>query len=359
MLTILQVITDRDRRGAQVFATDLHGAVEASGAEVSTVALAPGSHGDQLDVDTLGPTRRSTTTLRELRRRAARVDVVIAHGSTTLPMSALALTRSSTPFVYRQISDPGYWAGSWSRRERTALFLRRAAAVVALSDDTADLVAQHFRLPRQRIRAIPNAVPEHAFQPATEEDRRVARSRLGLSQHSTVAAYVGALVPEKGVDRAIQAVRSTDDLYLVIAGDGPERARLGELVPPDQTDRVRFVGSVDDPRVVYAAADFLALPSRAGDSMPAVLIEAGLCGVPSISTDVGAIGDVVVDGVTGIMLDSADDAGVIRAFGAMTANAQQRRAYGDAALSHCRSGFTIEATAPTWIDVCQEAADGV
>src|SRR4051812_300012 len=117
MNEILQVVTDDDRRGAQVFACDLHDALERREHVVTTVALAPGVVGG-LDLPVLGSKRLAYGTLRALRRLADRHEVVIAHGSSTLPACALGLAASRTPFVYRQISDSLFWAPSRARRLR-------------------------------------------------------------------------------------------------------------------------------------------------------------------------------------------------------------------------------------------------
>ena len=116
---VLQVITDTDRRGAQVFATDL-GAELQDEFDVRTVALAPGRD-RALDVDVLGPSRRSPKTLRALRTAARHAAIVIAHGSSTLPASAVALVGSGVPFVYRQISDPVFWTPTAAKRLRVRL----------------------------------------------------------------------------------------------------------------------------------------------------------------------------------------------------------------------------------------------
>ncbi len=66
---ILQVVTDTDRRGAQVFATDLHAAFERAGRNVRTVALAPGATGG-LDIPVLGTRRMGLATLPRVAARA-------------------------------------------------------------------------------------------------------------------------------------------------------------------------------------------------------------------------------------------------------------------------------------------------
>src|SRR4051812_22391837 len=97
LLKVLQLITDRDRRGAQVFALDLAAGLQALGATVDTVALAPGTHGDRLPVRALGARRLGFDTLKKLRSAALGYDVVVAHGSSTLPASALALIGTGLP----------------------------------------------------------------------------------------------------------------------------------------------------------------------------------------------------------------------------------------------------------------------
>src|SRR5215469_13707106 len=129
--TVLQVITDTDRRGAQVFAMDLHAALTRRGDRVRTVALAPGRTGG-LDVPVLGRRRLSLGTLRRLTTEARSAQVLVAHGSTTLPACAVVSAFSRTPFVYRQISDSLYWARSAGRRWRVRVELTRAARTVAL-----------------------------------------------------------------------------------------------------------------------------------------------------------------------------------------------------------------------------------
>ena len=149
MTACLHLVTDRDRRGAQVHAMDLAAGLERWGQDTEVVALAPGQHGDLLDIEALGPWRRSPATLRELRQRAADVDVVVAHGSATLSACVLGLAGISTPFVYRQISDPLFWAGSLARRSRVGAMIRRASRVgmyfTYLFGDETDVFPGFFR----------------------------------------------------------------------------------------------------------------------------------------------------------------------------------------------------------------------
>lgn len=346
---VLQIVTDRDRRGAQVFALDLHHGLKERGVTVETVALSEGRQGDLLEIESLGPSRRSLATLRALRARAQKYDIVIAHGSSTLFACAVSLAFTGIPFIYRQISDPLFWAATWPRRLRVAVTIRRAAAIVALSESTAGVLVDHYWLSPDSIAVIPNAVPVGNFHVASEEERLLARERMGLPCSRPVLAYVGALAEEKGVNLVIECVGEIDQASALVVGAGPERSRLNQLAKRIAPGRVVFTGPLDETLDAFSAADILLLPSLGGDSMPAVLIEAGLCGLPAISTPVGAITDIVVDGKTGAVVPIGDLAALISATRELLAKPAKRRSMGEAALEHCRSQFTIEVTTSQWL----------
>jgi glycosyltransferase involved in cell wall biosynthesis len=353
---VLQLITDRDRRGAQVFALDLQSGLEEIGFRATTIALRQGQHGDLLPLEVLGSSPRSWRTLRSLRSHVREFDVVIAHGSSTLFACSLALAFTGVPFVYRQISDPLYWAATWRRRIRVAAMIRRAAAIVALSDGTSQVLTRHYWLKPDRSCVIPNAVPVGNFRPANASDRERARERFGLPTTPLVVAYVGALAEEKGVELVVRCIASVPPASALIVGDGPDRQRLEQLAAEGAPGRVFFAGAIDDSQDAFAAADLVVLPSRGGDSMPAVLIEAGLCGLATVVTPVGAITDVVVDGVSGVVVPIDDLTAFTSAVSDLLDDHDRRNKLGSAAAAHCRENFTIEATAPQWAQLLRSVA---
>jgi glycosyltransferase involved in cell wall biosynthesis len=343
------VVTDTDRRGAQVFATDLHVALADRGWTVRTAALAPGPTGG-LDLPVLGPSRLNPRTLRALRAAARAADVVVAHGSTTLPACALALAGTGVPFVYRQISDSLFWASSPARRARVRFGLRRAARVVALWEGSAQVLTDDFGVPREDIAVVPNGVPSSRFPllPHHPDPDPAARRRLGLDPDQPTVAVLGALVPEKGGAVAIEAVADLPGVQLVVAGDGPERPTLAALGSGTAPGRVHLVGSVADPLEVYRAADVVVLPSLGGDSMPAVLIEAGLCGVPVVATPVEGIPEIVVADETGLLVPVGDAPALARAIRALLGQPERATALAEAHRTRCLDRFEIGPVAERW-----------
>ncbi|MCC5954234.1 MAG: glycosyltransferase [Acidimicrobiia bacterium] len=350
-MRVLHVVTDTDRRGAQVFATDLDEALRMAGVDSSVVALTAGTVGG-LDLPTLGPSRRSSSTLRVLRRTAARADVVVAHGSTTLPACAVALAGSPTPFVYRQISDSLFWAPSWHRRLRVRTAMSRAAAIVALWDGSAATLVEHLGVGADKIAVIPNGVPPARFPPLEPSERASAGAAFDIPGDAFVVACVSALAYEKGVDLVLGALEFLpDDVHLLVAGDGPERAHLERTAAREAPGRVHFTGSLSEPRQAFATADVVALASRGGDSMPATLIEAGLLGLPSVATPVEGIVEIIDDGVTGSLLFAATPRAVANAVDALRGDADARHRLGAAARQHCLERYAIEVVAEAWSEV--------
>jgi glycosyltransferase involved in cell wall biosynthesis len=231
--------------------------------------------------------------------------------------------------------------------------LARARAVVALSEFNRAQLVEWIGVPERKIRVVPNGVPAAAFSPADEAARRAARAALGLDDRATILV-VGALVPEKGVDVAIECAGRLPHAQLVVAGDGPARNSLESLAAARAPGRVRFLGSLPDIVPAYHAADMIVFPSRGGDAMPAALLEAGLCGLPAVATAVGAIPEVIVDDVTGVVVAAADPGPIAEALGALLADADRRRTLGHAARARCLAKYSIEAVAGAWERVLRE-----
>lgn len=350
---VLQVITSSVRRGAERFAVALEPELKQRGLRVRTVALVDGGPGG-FDVDVLGDTRLGLSTLRALRSEAGRASVVIAHGSSTLPAAAMALAGLGVPFIYRNIGDPYYWGSSMARRVRSGAFLSRAEGVVALTSTTAGRITDHYWVDAERIHVIPRGIPEEQFPRRSPEDRAQARRDFGFHQNERVAVCVGALSPEKNNTLAIDAMALLPDRWhLLIAGDGPDEALVRAAAEERGDGRVQTLGAIERPAELMTAADVLLLPSDT-EGLPGVVIEAGLIGVPAVSTDVGFIRDIVADGVSGHLVPLGDAEAMAAAVLAAEPNLDE---LGAEAFERCQRGFSMRSAAERWFDVLQATAD--
>ena len=289
---------------------------------------------DRLPIEALPGGRWSPRGLLALRRLARVADVCVAHGSISLPAIALARVTGGAPFVYRGIGEPLYWSSTRSRLLRTRAFLGRAAAVTAVWSGTARVLVERFGVPAERVHVIPRGVDAARFPVTTAARRAEARAALGVD--GLVVALVGALSPEKRVDRAVEVVGRVPEATLLVAGDGP--------VEVPESTQVRRLGSLADVGPVLAAADVLLLTSDT-EGIPGVVIEAAFTGLPTIATRVGGITDVVDDGRTGFLFEPGDVSGMADA---VRRTAAARDSLGAAAREHCLATFELSVIADRW-----------
>lgn len=163
---------------------------------------------------------------------------------------------------------------------------RGVAAYIALSHFVRNKYAQSD-IPRNRVHVKPNFVDPDPGE----------RVRPG-----DYALYVGRLSPEKGVSTLVEAWRRVPpNVPLVIAGDGPLRQQLEAVVESKQLHNVRFVGRLGRDQVFDAMknAAFLIVPSIWNEPFGLIIAEAFACGTPVLGACVGAIPEMIEDGVSG------------------------------------------------------------
>jgi glycosyltransferase involved in cell wall biosynthesis len=352
--TVLHVLATDDRRGAESFALSLSAELAARGWSSDAVALARGHSGSGHDVVVLGARRLGIQSLRRLRGRARSADVVVAHGSTTLPACSLALAGTGVPFVYVNIGDPLYWAATRTRRWRVRRMLARADRVAAIAHGSAAILMRHFGVGRGKVATIPNGRRAADFPFADAAARVKARSQLGLAADTDIVVYLGALSPEKRVDLAVDAVSRLVDTTLVVVGGGPLRGELEALAAARAPGRVIFAGQSDAPARMLAAADALVLPSDS-EGLPGVLIEAGLTGLPAVVTDVGWASEIVRDGESGFIVPR-DRADLLA--DRLAIAIEHRDRLGRAARAHCLEEFEMDVVVTAWERLLGDTALG-
>jgi glycosyltransferase involved in cell wall biosynthesis len=174
-----------------------------------------------------------------------------------------------------------YWRGAW----------HQPTIYIALGRFLREKLMS-WGIPAEKIVVKPHFVPYDPGPP------------VAVRQH---ALFVGRISVEKGLDLLLD-VWSPDSIPLVIAGDGPSRARLEQRALREQKSNVRFVGHQDQNGIsqLMKHAQFLVMPSVWYETFGLVLIEAYAHGVPVIATNMGAMADVVRHGVTGLLFGIND-----------------------------------------------------
>jgi glycosyltransferase involved in cell wall biosynthesis len=130
-----------------------------------------------------------------------------------------------------------------------------------------------------------------------------ARRALGVPDDATVVGAVGRLTYQKAPEDFIAMIGHLRraDIVGVWVGGGELAGHISELAGKQPAGRIVLAGERADVRQVLPAFDIFALPSRY-EGLPTAVVEAMVCGVPVVATAVNAVADVVVPGVTGLLV---------------------------------------------------------
>ena len=208
---------------------------------------------------------------------------------------------------------------------KTSVFIRTERAmsrvtdrIVAISPQIRHDLLHTYRIGRDaQYAVVPLGFDLSALEAVNDAARAAARAELGLPTDALVISTVGRLTAIKQHELFLEAARrvraAEPRAIFLIVGDGERRAEL-ETMARDLalTADVRFLGWRRDLEIIYGATDVFALTSR-NEGTPVALIEAMAAGVPGVSTDVGGVGDVIVNEEVGRRVPDGDPAALAQA----------------------------------------------
>lgn len=168
------------------------------------------------------------------------------------------------------------------------------------------------------IVVVPPGVDINRYRPATSDERRATRARLGIAETAPLIVSMSRLVPRKGMDVLIAAAAllqpTHPDLMVLIAGDGRDSDRLDRLISAARAP-VQLLGRVADADLpgLLGAADVFAMLCRsrwAGleqEGFGIVFLEAAACGVAQVAGNSGGAAEATEHGETGFVVETPDD----------------------------------------------------
>ena len=239
----------------------------------------------------------------------------------------------------------------------------RVPVVVAVSQDVADRYAD-AGLDRSRMHVIHHGVPDTFFD--ADVDSGLHR-RFGFAPEDSVVAVVGRLEPAKGQRDAIMAFaevrRAVPRLRLALLGGSapyelPEAADLRRLAADLGVAECVGIGFVppDEMPAAIASATLILAPSRIYEGFCKPAAEAAAAGRPVVATTVGALPEVVADGLTGLLVPPSDPTALARAMIDLLADDARRAAMGVAARERARARFTLERSVRAYADLYRSLA---
>jgi glycosyltransferase involved in cell wall biosynthesis len=289
-------------------------------------------------------------TVREIEGAIERTDAsLVSIGGLVNPHAAFAARRRGAGIVW-QIVD----AGSPVPLRRAAMrFVRRYADAVLFDGEA--LIAAHGGRESLDMPVFVYFPPVdiERFAPSAE-NRASLRQELGIPPAAPLVGTVSHLTPLKALENflgaAVRISTALPETRFVVVGSAPEshavygerlRRQAAEL---DLPHPILFVGPRDDVERWYAAMDVHLITSRS-EGTTTTALEAQACGVPVVSTDIGAVHEVVQDGVTGFLVPSGDAAAIATATIALLEDPVRRAGIGRAGRAAAVERFGLETAA--------------
>jgi glycosyltransferase involved in cell wall biosynthesis len=226
------------------------------------------------------------------------------------------------------------------------LYLRAVDGVAAISSGVADAMAD-AGVSRDRINIISSGVDCDYFRPPSAVERDDARRALGIESTTAAIGTVGALETRKGHPYLLEAIAEirSPSIVCLIAGDGSMRAEFeNHAARLGISAKVRFLGRIEPSRALLWALDMFVFPSLR-EGLGVAAIEAAACGLPTVASKVGGLGEVVGDGESGILVPPGHSAELANAISRLAGSAAERAAMGMAARERAVNRFTMRAMA--------------
>lgn len=267
--------------------------------------------------------------------RAERPDIVHAHMPISGLLARIAGRIAGVPviaytchgFLFNQPSP-------WLRRNASLTLERLAGRITdrfftVSCAEAAD--ARRLRIARDPV-AVRNGRDPFVFHPDAEARARI-RTQLGVAPDRPVVIAVSRLVRHKGYPELARAMQGVPDTELWVVGE-----RLASDRGPNMEDvlreaglgeRLRMLGYREDIAALMAAADIFVLPSQF-EGLPMSVIEAMLCGLPVVASDIRGPQEQVVEGETGLLVPMGDAGALRDAIARLAADPDLRRRMGEA-----------------------------
>lgn len=249
-------------------------------------------------------------------------DIVHTHAAKAGTLGRLAAINNNVPVVLHTFH--GHVFEGYFGKLKTAIFLNierylawKSSGIIAISNVQKTELSQKFKVASDKKSfVIPLGIDLDKFQNNQDEKRKAFRQKYSLSDETIAVGIIGRIVPIKNHQLFLDCwknilEKTTKKVHAFIIGDGEDRdvilqyceqLNLCYNIPSDinQDSNITFTSwiiNIDEP---VAGLDIIAITSN-NEGTPVSLIEAQAAGKAVVSTNVGGISDIVIDGKTALL----------------------------------------------------------
>lgn len=220
--------------------------------------------------------------------------------------------------------------------------VRAANAITVVSGDTRVKFLKMFGSELSvKTRTIPGGVRMSLFPQSKSASALSSIAKRYNIKHNNVVLFSGRLISEKGVGHLVKAAKDIKG-EIVIAGDGPQKNVLANLIKQRKLTNVNLLGYVEpaDLRDIYYLASVFVSPSVWDDPMPLTIIEAMAAGLPVVVTRKGGIPIAVKDRYNGFFVHPRSPQDIAEKVNRLLADPNLRKKIGERARVTVQEKFT-------------------
>lgn len=184
--------------------------------------------------------------------------------------------------------------------------VKRVDKIILVDERTKNFFLKNFTDLKDKMVVIPVSIDIDKFKPM---DKQAMRKKYNFNKNDKILVFNGRFNKEKQLDILIESFKIVQkkltNCKLIVIGDGPEKKNLLKL--SESVDGITFTGLIQHELIpeILNVADVFVLCSLF-EGMPTVVLESLACGVPVVSTDVGDVNKVVINGKSGYIVKDAD-----------------------------------------------------
>jgi len=317
-MKILQLVTRRQYRGAELFAADLSKELIELGHHVNFVGIYDNNNevlkvegADNRDLVSSKRGMFSIKVVRELIKliKDTKPDVIQCNGSDTLKYAiAASLFTKKIPLVYRNISIISEWISNKPKKILYKRMFDRIAHVTSVGDEALADFIKTYKYPTERAEVIRRGIPIKGVNKL--EFSNSLRKDLSLKENDKIVIHIGNFSPEKNHEFLIEIFSEIKKIQptikLICVGSGILYDKVQNLIKlKNLDDTVFLLGFRQDIPELLAASDCIVLTSRV-EGVPGVILEAGTQKIPAVATNVGGVKEALIDGKTGFLIGGFD-----------------------------------------------------
>lgn len=316
-MKILQLVTKRQYRGAEVFAAELSKQLLQRQHSILLVGLyAPANPplevmgAQHIDLIEKKPKFFSIQLLRKLIQliKKEAPDLIQANGSDTLKYVVMAkLFAKVPPITYRNISMISVWINSPLKKLWVKTVMQQVDFVTSVGEFARQDFIDCLGYPENKIKVISRGIPMNPE--CKESGKAFLMERFPqIQKEDPILVHVGNFSPEKNhaflVEVVPLIVERNPNTRLICLGEGILWKQIEQDIKNRKLDNHFFLmGFYPKPGQILAAAEMLLLCSKV-EGVPGVILEAAVQKVPAVAISVGGVQEVVIDNETGYLLDN-------------------------------------------------------